>query len=96
MKRQGDLLIVYVSALPPGARPKAGRVLAEGEQTGHRHELTGGILYETHQELFFTVIDETQVILKHPEHNPLTFTPGIYKVIRQREYKPGDWRYVAD
>ena len=96
MKRQGDLLIVAVNAIPEGAVKKETRILAEGEATGHMHELTGGEVYEKKGTLYFWVHDEETVALNHPEHSALTFEPGTYKVIRQREYEPQGWRYVAD
>ena len=34
--RQGNVLLVRVAAVPPGAQPCVGRtILAEGEATGH-------------------------------------------------------------
>jgi hypothetical protein len=97
MKRQGDLLIVKVSAIPGGAAKRDSRVLAEGEATGHMHELTGGEVYEKNGTLYFTVNEEKAISLTHPEHGALTFEPGVYKVVRQREYEPnGWWRHVTD
>ena len=96
MKRQGDLLIICVDGVPAGARGRDSRVLAEGEATGHLHELTAGEVYEKHGALFFKVGHGMEVELTHPEHDTLVFTPGTYKVIRQREYEPEGWRYVSD
>ena len=96
MKRQGDLLIIKVSSIPQGAQRQKSLILAEGEATGHKHALTAGEVYEKDGQLFFKVTDETKVILTHPEHHPITFTPGEYRVIRQKEYQPGEWRYVED
>jgi len=96
MKRQGDLLILPISSLPDGINPKENRVLAEGEVTGHFHELTGGLVYTKNESLFFEVPQDSEVILTHPQHNPLIFTPGTYEVIRQREYRPEGWRHVSD
>jgi len=96
MVRQGDLLIVKVNGIPENAVKRDSRVLAEGEATGHMHELTGGEVYEKGDTLYFRV-SEDQISLKHPEHGALTFEPGTYKVIRQREYEPnGWWRHVTD
>ncbi len=96
MKRQGDLLIIKISEIPQDAQKKESLILAEGETSGHRHELTGGVVYEKDGRLYFEVPHETKVTLTHPQHHPLVFTPGRYKVVRQREYKPGSWRYVQD
>lgn len=96
MKRQGDLLIVNVTRIPEGAAPAASRVLAEGEATGHRHQLDGGEVFEKDGRLYFKVAQGCEVTLTHPEHHAITFIPGEYEVIRQREYQPEGWRYVQD
>ncbi len=95
MKRQGDLLIISVGAIPEDARRLEHRVLAEGEATGHKHELESGILYEKNGALYFQV-EEPKTVLKHEEHGPLEFESGIYQVIRQREYDPRRFRNVSD
>lgn len=96
MVRQGDLLIVKVNELPKESTKQNHRVLAEGEATGHKHELDSGDLYEKDGTLFFKVPEEQKTTLTHQEHGPITFEPGVYKVIRQREYEPRGWRRVAD
>ncbi|KKT85058.1 MAG: hypothetical protein UW82_C0004G0064 [candidate division WWE3 bacterium GW2011_GWC2_44_9] len=95
MKRQGDLLIVSVESIPEGAKKLGHKILAEGEATGHLHELDSGELYKKNENLYFRVSDEPATLM-HPEHAPLAFVPGVYQVIRQREYEPKAWRYVCD
>jgi len=96
MKRQGDLLIVKVEKIPEGTVKQASRILAEGEATGHMHELDSGEVYEKSGVLYFKVTEGGVSTLNHPEHKSVTFEPGEYKVIRQREYEPRGWRYVRD
>jgi hypothetical protein len=96
MVRQGDLLIVKVKELPKDCVKQNHRILAEGEATGHKHELDSGELYEKEGVLYFRVPEDQPATLKHEEHGPITFEPGAYKVIRQREYEPRGWRRVAD
>ena len=100
MKRQGDLLIVKVTKIPDGSIKRDNKVLAEGEATGHMHELDLGEVYEKDGTLYFKVPEGAKAALNHQEHKTVTFEPGDYKVIRQREYVPGtweqDWKYVAD
>jgi len=96
MKRQGDLLIIGVQEIPVTAIRKKDRVLAEGEVTGHLHELDSGEVYESEGILYFKVDSESQTTLNHPEHKPVSFETGVYKVIRQREYEPKGPRQVAD
>lgn len=95
MIRQGDLLIVKIDKIPEKAIKQSHRILAEGEATGHMHELDSGTLYESNGTLYFSVSDKTAT-LNHPEHNAIAFKPGEYKVIRQREYEPSGWRQVGD
>lgn len=96
MWRQGDLLIVKVKRIPQDAIKKKRRILAEGEATGHMHELDKGEVYEKDGVLYFMVESNYPATLNHPEHKAVTFEPGEYKVIRQREYEPRGWRNVAD
>lgn len=55
MKRQGDLLILKVKSIPADAVKSDNRILAEGEVTGHRHELDSGEVYEKNGVLYFRV-----------------------------------------
>ena len=96
MKRQGDILIIRIDSMPQDAAKQANRILAEGEATGHIHELDKGEVYEKDGTLYFKVEENSTTTLNHPEHKAVTFDPGTYKVIRQREYEPRGWRYVAD
>ena len=82
MKRQGDLLIVKVKKIPEGAVIKNNRVLAEGEATGHLHELDSGEVYEVGDTLYFRVEAGKTATLNHPEHKAVTFEEGEYKLIR--------------
>lgn len=96
MKRQGDLLIVRISKIPKGAIKQDSLVLAEGEATGHVHELDLGEVYEKDGTLYFRVPQSKTATLNHQEHKSLSFETGEYKVIRQREYTPKTPRYVRD
>ena len=96
MKRQGDLLIVKVEKIPEGAIKQNNWVLAEGEATGHMHKLDSGEVYEENGVLYFRVPQGSISTLNHPEHKPIEFETGEYKVVRQREYEPRGWRYVRD
>ena len=96
MKRQGYILIIRIDNIPQDAIKQASRIFAEGEATGHMHELDKGEVYEKDGTLYFKVEENNTTTLNHPEHKAVTFDPGTYKVIRQREYEPRGWRYVAD
>ncbi len=99
--RQGDVLILKVSGLPKEAKPihpENGRViLAHGEVTGHVHAIASpkkAIKFEAASKTFLQIIEE--VGLHHEEHSEITLPPGIYQVIIQSEYTPGEFRNVQD
>jgi hypothetical protein len=103
MYRQGDVLIVPIEALPaglvPGPRDRGRLVLARGEATGHAHVITGPdvVLHASADDvdrLFVEIV--TRARLVHEEHGAITIPAGVYRVVRQREYEPGTYRYVAD
>jgi len=107
---QGDLLIERVADVAPCGTPIAAGadgayVLAEGEETGHRHaifdrvaffrddglarDIPGG-LYVGHLNV------DAPARVVHEEHDALTLVPGTYRVRRQRELDPREARLVAD
>ena len=106
--RHGDLLLVKVNAIPNGVTEKprtpfevqrniTGRVLAEGEATGHAHIVdlpTTSPLYEKNGKLYFHSTKVTP--LTHDEHAKIELPAGTYEVIRQREHTPQGIRNVED
>jgi hypothetical protein len=93
--RQGDVLL-----LPTGnidGMKLSHLILAEGEVTGHKHQITKGQaeLYEKDETLFLKVLSEV-AILTHEEHQPIQLPQGNWMVRIQREYEPTGWRYVED
>lgn len=87
--RQGDLLIQSLDKAPKGKRRlRQNGVLAEGEVTGHMHQVedtTKAEVYEIGKQLLLSTATGIRIV--HDEHNPLTLPAGDYKVIRQREFK---------
>jgi len=93
MVRQGDILLVLVDAAAVlGARavPREGDsvVIAHGEATGHRHRIVSrdAELCALGAERFLRV--RAPVDLLHEEHASIGLRPGVYKIVRQREYVP--------
>ena len=93
--QQGDVTIEAVDFIPDGCHQKKDNHLAEGEITGHFHELTGEgvsvmerevknkeglILYE-----LFAHAPNGGVVT-HQEHKPVTVPPGDYKIDRINEW----------
>jgi hypothetical protein len=94
--RQGDLLFIAVETIPGVARKLDYLVIAEGEATGHMHEILedSAVLYEDGNVKFLEILAESAVV--HPEHKPIVLPPGTYEVRRQREYHPEAVRRVKD
>jgi hypothetical protein len=96
---QGDVAGKYVDALPQGAKPIKGRIVAQGEATGHHHVLEAGILYTDALGNLFAKVDKP-VMLLHQEHAPWILHPGIIQFgeagIMQVEYAGDEERRVLD
>jgi len=84
--QQGDVTIKPVAAIPNDANPVGGRVLAEGEATGHKHQVEAeDVLLFMHEDtLYMRVPSGTRVV--HEEHSALDIPPGDYLVGKVREY----------
>jgi hypothetical protein len=70
-------------------------VLAEGEKTGHKHVVTSGPAElgvklpnppdgVRNNASWLRISESTEV--RHDEHPPLPLEPGIYMMVRQREF----------
>lgn len=98
MWRQGDVLIVQVESFPENVQKRPNLVLAEGEITGHCHQIKeadAAELLELDGILYLKVIAPSATLV-HDEHNPITLDQGYYRVWRQREYTPDEIRTVYD
>ena len=115
--RQGELLFVPqeiedVNALKEELKKgNSGTVIAEGEATGHRHELkdpgsatlvdaSAGLWIQNSNPLYnnFQKIlhTETGTVIKHPDHADLELPGGTYFIRTQREYDEARNRSVVD
>ncbi len=100
--RQGDVLLVKTQYRDlPGAtqmpRDQGRIILALGEATGHAHAVAAAdaeLLEVTEGERYLRV--DGPAALTHEEHGAIDLEPGLYRVIRQREYGPGVPEYVRD
>ena len=86
--RHGDLLIREVSSIPASVIPLSTNIIAEGEKTGHNHELNGPHrIYEMlDKNLYFEAKQDIE--LKHPEHNTIRIPKGKYAIVHEREHDP--------
>jgi hypothetical protein len=84
--RQGDLLFVLQETRPKANLVvRAGLVILTGEATGHSHRLTEGqILEDPAGKLYLDLTATARVV--HEEHAAITLGPGLWLVVRQREY----------
>lgn len=94
--RQGDLLLVRLDSRPAVTlTARQSDVIVAGEATGHAHRLQAGTILEAPDgALYLDVTYTAQVV--HEEHGPITLEPGLWLVMRQREYTPEAIRIVAD
>jgi hypothetical protein len=96
MVRQGDVLLIPVPAVPKRLasvlRERGRLVLALGEATGHAHvvesESAELVSADDARELYLLVHGPEPATLEHDEHDPIPLEPGVYQVVRQREYEP--------
>lgn len=97
--RQGDVILLPVTHLEmaTGSTPLPHLTLAEGEVTGHKHQISQGTaeLYERNGILYLKILSETAT-LTHEEHQPIVIPQGDWTVRIQREYEPEGWRSVID
>lgn len=93
--RQGDVILQSVQQSEGKKLPHL--TLAEGEVTGHKHQISDGQaeLYEKDSTLYLHVLSET-ALLTHEEHQAIPIPQGNWMIRIQREYEPQWWRYVAD
>jgi hypothetical protein len=111
--QQGDVLFHRLDKLPAGLaakEPEGGQVIfAYGEATGHSHsaavlEATGEDgtpapnlrMYMEGETLYVEVLRETRVV--HPEHKPVTLSPGVYRrgIVREVDPFADEVRRVMD
>lgn len=97
--RQGDVFLELVSAIPKSAKKQKTCILAYGEVTGHKHEISTDEAFmwvDTDGRSYVEVYGNSATLI-HAEHGPIALTgPAMYRVIQQREYSPEEIRNVAD
>jgi len=70
-------------------------IIAEGEATGHKHEVTVGEaeLYQDEKGVMCLRVQSDEAQVTHQDHNAVTLPKGDYEIIAQREYVVGDEKY---
>jgi hypothetical protein len=96
--QQGDVILNSVDYEIKGKKLNH-LILAEGEATGHSHQLIDGLgqLIMMAKIMHLQVFSETAKLL-HEEHKPIIVPKGNWKVNIVREYDPfeNEIRRVAD
>ena len=86
--QQGDVILKKINELPKGKIKLTKKaILAEGELTGHCHTLIAPetlSICETDKGVFVKVDDKSELI--HQEHCAIAVDPGIYEVVKVKEY----------
>jgi hypothetical protein len=101
--RHGDVLISKVAVLPTSAQllqSKQGEsvTLAYGEVTGHSHrirETNTAQLWSQGNETFLEITGNSATLI-HEEHKAIELPRGVYRVWKQREYRPDAYVDVMD
>ena len=94
--RQGDVLLIKTEERED-LNNEVSPVLAEGEITGHKHEIVGGSVvthsWSTGRKF---VRSSGDTVITHPEHGHIKLSKGLFEFRLQREYDELTNRYVAD
>lgn len=100
--RQGDLRIEAVEKIPKDAKKIDSFVIAEGETTGHKHQVRpvkGQVtIFETPQVKYVEVEKGGMAELIHEEHGTINLPEGVHeiKIQKQYDYLKEQARRVAD
>lgn len=95
--RQGDVILMPIPATSTTGELLPHLTLAEGEVTGHRHQISQGNAELREQDgVMYLMVDSEMATLTHEEHKPIQIPQGTWIVRIQRQYEPGDWGYVED
>lgn len=83
--QHGDVTIKPVKTIPSG-EILVGNTLMDGELTGHAHRVTKGSfqLIEKGGVLYFKA--DSDCVVTHEEHKPMTIPKGNYQIGQVREY----------
>ncbi|MDZ7956597.1 MAG: hypothetical protein RMY34_01605 [Aulosira sp. DedQUE10] len=88
--RHGDVLIKGIATIPNSAEKHQGVTLAHGEVTGHSHRVqpSHAVQLWVHGNELFLEVKQTGATLVHEEHRAIELPQGLYRVWKQREYRP--------
>ena len=103
---QGDVFFQRIDSLPDNvelAKVENGKFVVAHSETGHNHVIEAGpaqmFIDKTNEFIAYLNVLETcqlEHLRSYDTHEALAFTPGIYRVRRQREATPEGWRRAQD
>lgn len=96
---QGDITLIRVGDAEAVEGLTAPVTLAVGEESGHSHVLTAGILVQRGDRKYLNVPQDAKVEVQGMpwRHTPLDVPAGLYELKdAQVEYTPGSIRPVGD
>ena len=81
-------MIRKIKEIPSSVKPTNTTTIAEGEKTGHKHQLQGNVAVYKHElgSLYFEVKTSTDLV--HQEHRTINIPKGKYMVEQEREFNP--------
>jgi len=98
--RQGEILILtrdedrqkieFPDKWKKHAKRIPSGVIAEGEISGHKHEVTNGRLYDHPEKKGVMILEAGEgCVVTHPEHKPINVPKGVFEINIQREFTGG-------
>lgn len=103
---QGDVYFERIDTLPEGlelSKIEAGYYVVAHSETMHNHVIEAGpaqlFIDKTNEFIaYLQVLEpcELKHLRDYDMHESLAFTPGIYRVRRQREATPEGWQRAQD
>ena len=105
--RQGDVFlhVLKKNEVPEGLKKHETKVLAYGEATGHRHEVTQGDVFVDEDGKLYVKATKGSAELSHmvgdkvieTDHKPITIQEDEWMlVVPQEQYTPEGWERAAD
>jgi hypothetical protein len=96
--RQGDLVVEKLAAPIDGELVRSERVVFAGDSSGHRHSLSGAVLYRRDGGTSLVRVSKA-VTIEHERaggHRSVPLTPGDYSIRTLRERGGSGDRSVED
>lgn len=86
--QQGDVLLFKINAIAKNVKKLKHCVVAEGEATGHKHQIENGnsALFEDDENNMFLNVENETAIMTHEEHASVKIPKGIWKIKKVLEY----------